>query len=504
MSCDSSIYYTAHHNWAWVLAEAVKQISNETEESSESLVYLCKSIKELPSQKTPPAIKTRIKYALFRVELIKNSAQSSSVHRNIVSESLSVWATSSAFAFLDAKDALYRELQRHNAGFLMPKTTLLDWDINTVDQVCKLPTVPALLKAALGSGGFGLYFVYSESDVLAIMKAHADRAKTFPGFLDSLRRDHGNVPSWSLQSVVNSYRTLGESNGAVPYHCTDGSTKKTEIAQKRCQIRVYVVCRDSHLYMYDTYEARIPSWDIDLDKELSSNPTDEAVWANNGVQEIGEEEPMTVDEFESYCCAGCQGRPYNKDRNKYVTERFIFDELDDIVFAKEVVGNCVREAMIALQKPISAQMAPAKKQINTFNIQININPAVDHEIDDVKLRNQESHEDHNKNHSTLEQTSLNDDDNGFKNRVEMAIAGIDLMLEIFEEKGDDEGAITRGPHGPRLSAYILEINNNPAMPGESKKMSVKYKQHLSTFVKRSILLGLGETNTEKLGFEHIW
>ena len=217
MSGDSSIYYTAHHNWAWVLVEAIKQISGEMKESSESLVHLCESIKELPSQKTPPVMKTRIKYALFRVELIKNSSRNSITHRNMASESASVWATSSAFAFLDAKDALYRELQHHNYGFLMPKTTLLNWDINNVDQVCKLPTVPALLKAALGSGGFGLYFVYSESDVLAIIKAHADRAKTFPGFLDSLSRDHGNVPSWSLQSVVNSYRTLGESNSGVPH-----------------------------------------------------------------------------------------------------------------------------------------------------------------------------------------------------------------------------------------------------------------------------------------------
>jgi hypothetical protein len=499
MSDDSSIYYTAHHNWAWVLAEAVKQISDETNESNESLVHLCKSIKELPSQKSP-AIKTRIKYALFRVELIKNSSRGSFNHKNVASESVSVWATSSAFAFLDAKDALYRELQHHNSGFLMPKTTLLNWDIDTVDEVCKLPTVPALLKAALGSGGFGLYFVYSERDVLAIIKAHAGRAKTFPGFLDSLKRDHGNIPSWSLQSVVNSYRIIGNSNGVVHDHGTIDSTKKAEPAQKRCQIRVYVVCRGRHLYMYDTYEARIPSWDIDLDKQLDKNPTDEAEGTNDRVQDSSEEEPMTIDEFELYCCAGSHGRPYNKDRNKYITERFIFEELDDLIFAKEVVGNCVREAMIVLQKPILAQMSSGTKEIN----EIYGDPVVKNDSDDVALRNKELHGVHEKNQPTLEQIYQNDENNNSENRAEMAIAGIDLMLEIFEDEEDDHVDTTTRPRGPRLSAYILEINNNPAMPGENKKMSTKYRQHLVTFVKHTLQLGLGETNTEKLGFEHIW
>lgn len=504
MSGDSSIYYTAHHNWAWVLAEAIEQILKDTKESTESLVQLCKGFKDLPSQKSPPAIKTRIKYALFRVELVKNTSRSSFVDRIIASDSVSAWATSSAFAFLDAKDALYRELQHHNSGFLMPKTTLLQWDINTVDEICALPTVPALLKAALGSGGFGLYFVYSESDVLAIIKAHAFRAKTFPGFLDSLRRDHGNVPCWSLQSVVNSCRTFGRSNNGVPDDGTDDSMMSSEIAQKRCQIRVYVVCRDRHLYMYDTYEARIPSWDIDLDEQLNQHPTVEAAGGSDILQDINEEEPMTVDEFELYCCAGSHGRPYNKDRNKYITERFIFEELDDLLIAKEVVGNCVRQAMVALQQPILAQITTETNEINLVSKQIDSNTVVDSDSDYSASRNQDFHEDSKKSHHTEEQIYHNNENDFSKNRAEMAIAGIDLMVEIFDDKEDIEADVTLPLKGPRLSAYILEINNNPAMPGENKKMSMKYRQHLSTFVKHTIQLGLGGIDAEKLGFECIW
>jgi hypothetical protein len=41
----------------------------------------------------------------------------------------------------------------------MPTTRLLNYDITTIDKVGDLPSTPAILKAALGSGGDCLYIV---------------------------------------------------------------------------------------------------------------------------------------------------------------------------------------------------------------------------------------------------------------------------------------------------------------------------------------------------------
>ena len=40
---------------------------------------------------------------------------------------------------------------------------------------------------------------------------------------------------------------------------------------------------------------------------------------------------------------------------------------------------------------------------------------------------------------------------------------------------------------------IVEVNNNPAMPGEKKLMSVQYRQHLVDFVTDTMSLALRES-----------
>ena len=517
---NSSVDYTAHHNWLWVLNAAINQLCND--ESVEITARLRNSCKELPSQSSLKKPE-KVKYALFRVEVTENSSLLLSSSTCPRSPCVSAWATSLAFAFLDPKDALYRELLLQNAGHLMPKTSLLNWDIDSLDEIGELPSSPALLKASLGSGGFGLYFVSNCVDVLSIIRAHSARARSFDGFLDSLRRDHGgDVPCWSLQSLVNSYRVLGVSNIVPPKSSKEWNTSQAanisidnilsnqaagnndndrislisdceiNLRKKRCQIRVYVVFCGGHLYMYNTFEARMPSWDVDLDEVLTppskmisrknsseSGTSDPPIYAgdqnkssttkstsgetesNHRIPEnktlldsTSEKKILSVEEFEEYCCSTSGARPYNKDRNKSVTERFIFDELDDLLFtdAKHAVGNCVRDAMNALKIPI------------------------------------------------LEQTLLESYNESMNHKhQEMAIAGIDLMLEISEENSNNEKSTVRAPV---LTAYILEINNNPAMAGEDKKMSFKYKDHLISFVKNLLLLGLNEMTSE--GFEIVW
>lgn len=57
--------------------------------------------------------------------------------------------------------------------------------------------------------------------------------------------------------------------------------------------------------------------------------------------------------------------------------------------------------------------------------------------------------------------------------VEMAVAGLDILLDssTFEPK-------------------IVELNNNPAMPQEGKKMTTRYRNHLLDLVRNIVLLGL--------------
>ena len=77
------LYYTAHHNWSWVLDAAIASLGSDS--------VKVPRMHQLPSQhhnKTPRS------YALFRVE-VANKSDISSI----------VWCTSTALAFLDPKDS---------------------------------------------------------------------------------------------------------------------------------------------------------------------------------------------------------------------------------------------------------------------------------------------------------------------------------------------------------------------------------------------------------------
>jgi hypothetical protein len=360
--------------------------------------------------------------------------------------------------------------------------------------------------------------VNNREDVLSVIQAHASRAMSFEGFLESLKTDHHGIPCWSLQAIVNSYRVVphkietdtdstldsnpnpnsnpdsypnsnlnnnAHKNDSYNNDSNNNDSNTNKEGAKRCQIRVYVAYCATHLYMYDTYEARMPSWDVDPDDILipnldpnpdpdpdsNPNPTtfedidqerdeEEEKKEKDIVEEIEEEERkvMTLVEFEEYCCNNGNARPYNQDRNKTFTERFIFDEFKELLSAKEIIRNCVKEAMVALRIAILHK--------------INSDP------------------------------ELNSDSNPIGK--EMAIAGIDLMIDV--PIGYDSNVRSKSV----LTAYILEINNNPAMPGENKRMSVSYKEHLITFVKNLLLLGVCEDNSitssrlSQLGFELVW
>ena len=174
-----------HHNWNWVIIEALHHIT-----SSDDDIHIVKRQSELPSQRDKDK-KERDKpcYALFKVEIERAISTtpplvSSTVSSTVCSTVSSVWVSSPCLGFLDAKDALCRALYHVGKQSLMPVTSFIPWDVSTIDGIPDLPTHPALLKAALGSGGYGLYFIHTKQQALSIAQAHAQRAQSFDGFLE--------------------------------------------------------------------------------------------------------------------------------------------------------------------------------------------------------------------------------------------------------------------------------------------------------------------------------
>ena len=161
-----------HHNWSWVVSEALHHIIISDEKRK-----IVKRQSELPSQRDKDK-EQRDKpcYALFKLEIERTIPTLPCV--------TSIWVSSPCMGFLDAKDRLCRELHQVGKQSLMPTTVFIPWDVATLNNIPDLPTNPALLKAALGSGGYGLYFIHTKQHALSIALAHAQRAQQFDGFLE--------------------------------------------------------------------------------------------------------------------------------------------------------------------------------------------------------------------------------------------------------------------------------------------------------------------------------
>jgi len=286
------LYYTTHHNWAWVVALGLGQLGDSTKRA----VTKCSRARDLPSQQHG-----RPEYALFRVE------------RESGTEAVrGVWCTSKALEFLDAKDALYEHLPPET----MPETILLDWDCTCDDGNIKSflqrHSNKVLLKAALGSGGSGLYFVDSCEDVLAVMQGHAARAQREEGFLDKLRLENGGrVPKWSLQALL----------------------QPVLVSWRKSQVRAYIVFIEGddddepHCYFYSSFEVRLPNWEAET-----------ATAAHTA-----------MDDYESEVCGGGGAVPYNRGRIKADTERLLVSECAELSGAQEAIEKTITAAFSSLR-----------------------------------------------------------------------------------------------------------------------------------------------------------
>ena len=139
----------------WVVEEAVNNIRSDLKLEN---VSLCDKFRDLPSVQASE-VKLRPTYSLFRLDYACSRATGLSLVRT----------RSDIFGFLDPKDSLCRICQLLSVTKFMPETLLIpwNWSISSIDTdlysqiVENLRHGPKLLKAPLGSGGFGLYFVHS-------------------------------------------------------------------------------------------------------------------------------------------------------------------------------------------------------------------------------------------------------------------------------------------------------------------------------------------------------
>jgi hypothetical protein len=405
------INYTTHFNWNWIVESSIfrlkRRFAHQHSLSDDSLTITNPRFRDLLSAKvnSKEDKKLKPKFALFRVEIM---------YRDVLSY---VWADSQAFSFLDAKDSLYRHLLDVHKAHLMPGTIMIPWDTFDRSQLLELisahaqihgqgqrsvdenqlPFRKCLLKAALGAGGFGLYFVDSIDDIIAVIRAHAKRASKYEGFLEELASSNaGSIPNWSLQRYIYTIESKANS-------C-------------KTQVRAYVVKRGSKLYAYRQYEVRMPYWTTTSDDDSDGYK----------LKNVAEEELV----------GDGKAVPYNHHRNKEETNRMLLEEVEELVDAASAIHKVVIEAFLGLQTSITSQNEESATEID-----------------------EEQH---------------------------LAIAAIDLVVERCSSDDDEEDACSsRG-----YRAYILELNSNPAIAGEKKRMSDRYREHLQRFVTSLMVFGL--------------
>jgi hypothetical protein len=401
---------------------------------------------------------------------------------------------------------------------------------------------------------------------------HRRLAQERAGFMEGLSKtfyghDSDNVLSWSLQDIISGVRVhspadmfrittkLGHSAGADMSECltvaanavnttagsvpddathsvhdstsqaVDADAEDVVPEQRRCQVRAYVVLINGALYLYSTYEVRLPAWDASLDTLLT---TEHAMYCDAAVEarkdtvqgraldgtvnipahdmgnatatvDAAADQPHTptwsYDLENTYCGTG-RARPYNECRNKGCTERYLLAELPQLQGSETAVTECM-VGLCSRLKPVLLQryaLSAAQKATDSLGSR----PELSHVFDSAAIRAVLA------GAATEPVASSTADTNaasapGAPQLSEVAIIGADLVLTC------NDGAYT---------AHIVEVNNNPAMPAETgKHMSTRYRDHLKQMVAAMMQVAIhrgdghyGVNNGElpaKLGFMRI-
>jgi hypothetical protein len=406
---------------------------------------------------------------------------------------------------------------------------------------------------------------------------HRRLAQERDGFMEGLSKtfyghDVDNVLSWSLQDIISGVRVhspadtlrttakLGHSTGAdlsdgsmglvCAVNSTAGSVRDDATRnwhdstapivdadvedvvpeQRRCQVRAYVVLINGALYLYSTYEVRLPAWDASLDTLLATEhvmycgaaaearkddaqreaPDDSCGKGNipahdsdNTAVPAGEdaaaEQPHTPTwsyDLENTYCGTARARPYNECRNKGCTERYLLSELPQLLGSETAVTECM-VGLCSRLKPVLLHryaLSAAQKAGDS----VGSRPELSHVFDCAAIRAVLAGAATEPVASSTADTSAASAP-GAPQLSEVAIIGADLVLTC------NDGAYT---------AHIVEVNNNPAMPAETgKHMSTRYRERLKQMVAAIMQVAIhhgdghdGVNNGElpaKLGFMRI-
>lgn len=332
-------------------------------------------------------------------------------------------------------------------------------------------------------------------DVEEIIRCHRKKAEEKDGFLQDLCNtfygfNTNSELAWSLQDVVSGVRVRSPLQSDGDHLRTGQSPIVAEIERRRCQVRAYVVMVNGALYLYTTYEVRLPCWNIDLDATLAAEHamynTNKRVVASSGdvhqvgVREAGEStfSANWSDELENEYCGLGHGRPYNEHRNKGQTERYLLSELPELQGCESAVTDCMVELFTKMKPVLLHRQRTSASQSGTKPSKDGLGHIFDAEaiikaLESAHLR------------GTEEEAVPADGQQC--TRADVVIVGVDLVLNCTTN------TVAGEEPARSFSAKIVEINNNPAMPAEGKNMSALYREHLVSFVGSTIALAVAAT-----------
>jgi hypothetical protein len=234
------------------------------------------------------------------------------------------------------------------------------------------------------------------------------------------------------------------------------------------------------MFLYPVYEVRLPYWSIPLDDILASETASSSLSSSSG------KGPEWSDSVERLCVGSGRARPYNEGRDKKRTRRMLLSEIDELRQAG--AGQAVRSCVQGFFAGITALIAERRKRKEEC------------------LRDVSSAE-------SAVMGALEKDGSVIGPRIvgrSVAVLGVDLVISekssssssgssdsIGSSSSSGGGSSSSGSSsGNGLDAYIVEVNNNPAMPSPTKhSMSEQYRQHLVDLAAAIIGLGLSHCST---------
>jgi hypothetical protein len=274
----------------------------------------------------------------------------------------------------------------------LPKTILIPWDVldhhsdekpTIYSLVAEFPSSPALLKAPMGSGGFGIYFVYHIDDVIEVLRNHRLRAEKDSTFMASINHQYSKEDiqlCWSLQELVQPIRCFLPRNSYL--------SSDLDLVEHKTQVRAYVVALDGNLFLYRELETRCPLWDIDLDLTLTTENELNSRRSHSGDRPVRSQ--GWSDSVEEECCGKGHARPYNEQRNKRLTKRYLLRELPELVPSIHCVLSNVQVCMATLRPLLLEEAGQEAKTLGIIGIDLLVShgsKSSDYEVKLVEVNN---------------------------------------------------------------------------------------------------------------------